>query len=167
MTSVTFDDADFRKVLGHLPTGVVVITALTDRQPIGMSCNSFTSVSLQPPLVGFFPALSSSTWPGIRDSGKFCVNILASHHDELSRAFSRRNEDRFAGVEWSERASGPGLAEAVAWIDCDLHSQAEAGDHVLALGRVTGFEAREDAEPLVFHRGQYGMFAARQEKRVS
>lgn len=159
MTSLSFSDTEFRNVLGHLPTGVVVITGNSGGTPVGMSCNSFTSVSMAPPLVGFFPGMSSSTWPSIRDTGKFCVNILASHHDEVSKIFSRRGIDRFNEVEWSWRQSGPALADAVAWIDCELYSETQAGDHTLALGRVIGIEAQDDVDPLVFHKGKYGMFS--------
>jgi flavin reductase (DIM6/NTAB) family NADH-FMN oxidoreductase RutF len=152
--------SEFRAVLGHYPTGVVVVTGFDDGQPTGMSCNSFTSVSLDPPLVGFFPAVTSSTWPSIRNSGRFCVNILASHHSELSRTFSRRDIDRFAGVPWSSGPTGPRLDEAVAWLDCELFDETPAGDHTLALGLVSKMSAAAEVEPLVFHRGGYARLDA-------
>lgn len=143
-------------MLGNWPTGVVVVTGGTEDAPTGMSCNSFTSVSLDPPLIGFFPAKSSSTWPDIRKTGKFCVNILASHHEEISRQFARRGEDRFKGVDWEMRSTGPGLHEAVAWIECEIKEEIDTGDHTLVLGLVKGFEVRDGADPLIFHRGAYG-----------
>ncbi|TFC80560.1 flavin reductase [Cryobacterium sp. TMS1-20-1] len=155
MNSTAIDPLDFRKVLGQWPSGVVVVTGMVDNEPIGMSCNSFSSVSLDPPLVGIFVASTSSTWPGIRDSGSFTINVLASHHEELSRNFSRRGVDRFRDVLWSRRPSGPALDEAVAWIECELFAELETGDHTLALGRVTAIEMQDGLEPLIFHRGQY------------
>jgi 3-hydroxy-9,10-secoandrosta-1,3,5(10)-triene-9,17-dione monooxygenase reductase component len=153
------DAMAFRRALGQLPTGVIVITGWNMGQPAGMSCNSFTSVSLDPPLVGFFPALASSTWPGIRDSGRFAVNILASAHESVARDFSRPGADRFAGVSWHESESGPLLDEATCWIECEVGDEYPAGDHTLALGRVLSLEHHdEDRLPLVFHRGKYGTF---------
>jgi 3-hydroxy-9,10-secoandrosta-1,3,5(10)-triene-9,17-dione monooxygenase reductase component len=155
------DPQRFREVLGHWPSGVVVITGTVSGVPSGMAMNSFTAVSLDPPLVGIFPAKSSTTWPGIRDSGKFCVNVLASHHEEISRLFSRKGVDRFSEIAWHERASGPGLDEAVAWIDCELFSELETGDHWLTLGRVVEIDLRAEVDPLVFHRGQYTALSPR------
>lgn len=150
----------FRDALGQLPTGVIVITGWSDGQPQGMACNSFTSVSLDPPLVGFFPAITSTTWPGIKKSGRFAVNILADGHEHLARGFSRSGVDRFAGVAWRKSASGPLLEEAICWIECEIVEEYPAGDHVLALGRVSALDYHaDDRLPLVFHRGRYGTFA--------
>lgn len=159
MTTTTIDPLAFRDVLGHWPSGVVVVTGTVDGSPSGMACNSFTSVSLDPPLIGFFPATSSSTWPGIRDAGRFCINVLAGHHEQVSRTFAARGIDRFAEVPWHERAGSPALDEAVAWIDCTLEKEVETGDHTLVLGRVVGMEATDGADPLVFHRGRYAGIA--------
>jgi flavin reductase (DIM6/NTAB) family NADH-FMN oxidoreductase RutF len=145
----------FREVLGEWPSGVVVITSMTPHGPVGMAVNSFTSVSLAPPLVGFLPAKSSSTWPTLRGTGKFCVNVLASHQEQMSRLFSRKGIDRFADIAWHERPTGPGLDEAVAWIDCEIYEEQEAGDHTFVLGRVQHIDAVKDAQPLIFHRGAY------------
>lgn len=153
------DPPAFRDVLGHWPSGVVVVTGMVDGTPSGMACNSFTSVSLEPPLVGFFPAVTSSTWPGIRDAGRFCVNVLASHHESVSRTFAARGIDRFAEIGWHDRAGSPALDEAVAWIDCTLEDELPTGDHTLVLGRVQAMAASADGEPLVFHRGRYAAVA--------
>jgi flavin reductase (DIM6/NTAB) family NADH-FMN oxidoreductase RutF len=155
-------DADtYRTVMGHFPTGVTIITADGgEGAPVGLACNSFSSISLDPPLVSFAVARGSSTWPTIQASGRFCVNIMASIHEDLSRTFARKDVDRFAGVVHAPRAGGPGLEEAMAWIDCEIHDVSEAGDHLIVLGRVTDMEAREDEDgrPLVFYRGRYGSF---------
>lgn len=155
MDNFSISPQKFREVLGEWPSGVVVITSLTPEGPVGIAMNSFTSVSLDPPLIGFLPAITSSTWPALRATGKFCVNVLASHQEEMSRLFSRKGVDRFAGIGWHERSAGPGLDEAVAWIDCEIHDEMEAGDHTFVLGQVSHIDARSDAHPLVFHRGSY------------
>jgi 3-hydroxy-9,10-secoandrosta-1,3,5(10)-triene-9,17-dione monooxygenase reductase component len=146
----------FRHVLGHLPTGVTVVTAQADDGPAGMAANSVTSVSLDPPLILLCPAKSSSTWPRIRATGRFCVNVMAAHHEQTTRQFAQRGADRFAGVPLRRRPCGPALTEAVAWIECILRAEHDAGDHTIAVGEVTAIEAAADAAPLVFFRGRYG-----------
>jgi flavin reductase (DIM6/NTAB) family NADH-FMN oxidoreductase RutF len=155
------DGERFRHVLGHLPTGVTVITAHGVEGPVGMSSNSVTSVSLEPPLILFCPAKASTTWPRIRASGRFCVNVFAAHHEQASRRFARVGIDRFAGVAWHQRPAGPALDDAVAWIECVLGDEHDAGDHVIAIGAVQRLDVRDgDVEPLVFFRGRYGSFEA-------
>jgi flavin reductase (DIM6/NTAB) family NADH-FMN oxidoreductase RutF len=155
------DAKRFREVLGHLPTGVTVITAYDGEAPTGMASNSVTSVSLQPPLLLFCPARTSLTWPKIHASGRFCVNVFAAHHEEASRRFAQRDIDRFAGVAWHERPAGPALDDAVAWIDCAIDAVHEGGDHLIVVGAVAGLDVRAgDVDPLVFFRGRYGSFAA-------
>ncbi|MDO8210200.1 flavin reductase [Conexibacter sp. CPCC 206217] len=149
------DAETFRAVLGHLPTGVTVITAAG---PVGMACNSFCSVSLRPALVAFCAATTSSTWPRIQATGRFCVNVMACGHGDLTRAFSRRGVDRFADVASHQRLGGPGLDEAVAWIDCEIEAEHRAGDHMIVVGRVIGLEAAAEREPLVFSRGGFGRY---------
>lgn len=155
------DPRAFRDVLGQLPTGVVVVTALTEEGPVGMSCNSFTSVSIAPPLVSFCPALTSTTWPLIERAGRFCVNVLSSPQSDVCGLMSRKDIDRFASTPWHPRPGGPGLDGARAWIDCEIESLHAAGDHLICVGAVLALEAAPDeAEPLVFWRGAYGSFAA-------
>lgn len=149
----------FRRVLGHLPTGVTVITAHGAYGPTGMSVNSVTSLSLEPPLLLVCPARSSSTWPGIRASGRFCVNVMATDQERLCRRFATKGIDRFAGVSWHDRLPGPGLDDAVAWIDCELVEEHDGGDHTIAVGLVVTSEVADHATPLVFFRGGYGTFS--------
>jgi 3-hydroxy-9,10-secoandrosta-1,3,5(10)-triene-9,17-dione monooxygenase reductase component len=151
----------FRQVLGHLPTGVTVVTAHHAGGPVAMSANSVTSVSLRPPMILFCPAKSSQTWPKIRETGRFCVNVFAAHHEEISQRFAARGVDRFAGVAWHERPSGPALDDAVAWIECTIDAVYEAGDHLIAVAGVDELDMREgETDPLVFFRGRYGSFSA-------
>lgn len=155
------DGATFRRVLGHYPTGVCVVTAIEpDGTATGMIVGSFTSVSLDPPLVAFLPDKSSTSWPRIERAGKFCVNILASDQQDLCRRFAAKGGDKFAGVSHRLSANGsPVLDDVVAWIDCTLDAVHEAGDHFIVLGRVCELDSARAEEPLLFFRGQYGNFA--------
>ncbi|MBV9842099.1 MAG: flavin reductase family protein [Sphingomonadaceae bacterium] len=158
--TTTIDSATFRRVLGHYPTGVCVVTAADPRgAPIGMAIGSFTSVSLEPPLVAFFPDKRSSSWPRIEETGKFCVNVLASDQQELCRQFAMRGGDKFAGVSHRLSTNGsPILDDVIAWIDCDLYAVHEAGDHFIALGVVVELEVHRPGGPLLFLQGAYGEF---------
>lgn len=155
------DSSDYRRVLGHFPTGVVVITALgQDGGPVGLAIGSFTSVSLDPPLVAFLPATSSTSWPQMSGAGTFTVNVLSRHQEATGRLFSRGGVDRFAGIDWTPSPAGnPVLPEVSAWIDCSVERIDELGDHWFVLGRVTALAAAPDVEgPLVFYRGSFGHF---------
>lgn len=156
----SIDSATYRQVLGHFPTGVTVITATNDGVPVGMAVGSFASVSLDPPLVAFFAGNSSTSWPKIKTAGAFCVNILAEDQEGVCRRFSSKDEDKFAGLGWRPTRSGTPLLDGVlAWIDCDIDSVIDAGDHVCVMGRVRELEVAHDGAPLLFFRGGYGRFA--------
>jgi flavin reductase (DIM6/NTAB) family NADH-FMN oxidoreductase RutF len=159
--ALSIDPRHYRTVLGHFPTGVVVVTAIDCHGgPAGMAVGSFTSVSLDPPLVGFLPSRTSSSFPRIRTAGSFCVNVLGVGQQELCRRFAVPGGDKFAGLSWVAAPSGaPRLDGIAAWIDCDLESITEAGDHYLVLGRVRELAAAPNGAALVFHRGAYGRFA--------
>ena len=159
--AISFDSATFRRVLGHYPTGVCVVTAVeADGAPVGMVVGSFTSVSLEPPLVAFFPAKKSSSWPRIEAVGKFCVNVLASDQQQLCRQLAAPGTDKFAGVAHRVSANGsPILDDVVAWIDCTLDAVHEAGDHYIVLGQVVALEVDRPDRPLLFFQGNYGEFA--------
>lgn len=150
----------FRQVLGHFPTGVTVITAPTEEGPVGLAIGSFASVSLDPPLVAFFAGRSSTSWARIQTSGVFCVNILADDQEHVCRRFASKDHDRFAGLDWTPAPSGsPVLPGVVAWIDCDIDSVTEAGDHWCVTGWVRDLDIGQDGAPLLFLRGGYGRFA--------
>ena len=155
-----FDSAKFRQVLGHFPTGVTVVTAAPADGPVGLAVGSFASVSLDPPLVAFFPDRGSSSWPKIEAAGAFCVNILAEDQEDVCRRFASKGDDKFAGLGWKPAASGaPVLDGVLAWIDCDIDEVLDAGDHFCVLGRVRDLEVAHDGAPLLFFRGGYGRFA--------
>jgi flavin reductase (DIM6/NTAB) family NADH-FMN oxidoreductase RutF len=152
----------FRDVLGHYPTGVSVVTATQpDGTRAGFVVGSFTSVSLDPPLVAFFPGKASTSWPKIRSAGRFCVNILGADQEHLCRRFASRAQDKFGGLECASAASGsPVLPGVVAWIDCDLESVTEAGDHFIVVGRVRELDRDVRGLPLLFFQGGYGGFTS-------
>ena len=155
-----FDSAEFRRVLGHFPTGVTVVTAVEDGTLVGVAIGSFGSVSLDPPLVMFCPGNSSSSWPAIERSGGFCVNVLADDQATLSSLFAGGESDKFAGVTWSSGATGsPVIDGCLAWIDCTIETVHEAGDHWVVLGRVVELGVgRPETGPLIFFKGAYGGF---------
>lgn len=154
------DPTIFRHVFGRLATGVTVIAANADDGPVGMAANSVASVSLEPPLVLFCPAKSSSTWPKIRAVGQFCVSVLAGDHVNLTRNFAAQGVDRFSDVAYDTGMAGPALCGAVAWIDCSVDVEHDAGDHTIVVARVLTLEAAMHVEPLVFFGGSYGSFRA-------
>jgi len=160
------DGAEMRRVLGHFATGVTVVTARCDDERVGMVANSFTSVSLEPPLVLFCAGVESETWPRIREADRFCVNVLGHHQRELAVSFARKGTDRYEGVELVEREDGPPrLAGAIAHIDCRIWAEYPGGDHTIVVGEVLELAVAEvDAtaleEPLIFYRG--GFTTARQ-----
>ncbi|HEY3831676.1 MAG TPA: flavin reductase family protein [Acidimicrobiia bacterium] len=152
------DPTIFRTVLGHFGTGVAIVTAMCDGEPVGMACNAFASVSLEPPLVMFCAANSSSTWPRIQAAKHYCVNILHEDGEEMCRSFATRGADRFAGVGYRIGASGaPVLDEALAYIDCDIQAEHEAGDHIIVVGLVREM-GHGEGKPLMFFRGGYGRY---------
>jgi len=169
---------EFRRVLGHFATGVTVITAPAaggddappadgENAPAGFACQSFSSLSLDPPLVAFMVGRTSTTWPRIARAGVFCVNILGTHQGELCRGFAVRGGDKFAGVAYDAApvSGSPRLTGALAWIDCTIHTVHTGGDHLIVVGRVqalgtstdtdTGPDADADAAPLLFHKGRF------------
>ncbi len=155
--------AVMREVLGHFVSGIVVVTAAGPAGPSGFTCQSFASLSLDPPLVSFAAARTSTTWPVIREAGTFCVNVLAADHQELSVGFARsagEGVDKFAGVPWHPSPSGAPVLEGVsAWIDCTLWNEYDGGDHTIVVGRVLDLGATPDRLPLLYYRGRYGVAA--------
>lgn len=148
----------FRDVLGRYCSGVTVVTSMAGGEPVGMTCQSFSSVSLDPPLVMFIPAKTSRAWPAIQRSGHFCVNFLAAHQLELSNVMASKGADKFAGVDWSPSKTGAPLIDGViGYVDCTIHDVHEAGDHFVVIGRVQEMDLRgpDEAEPLLYFEGQY------------
>jgi 3-hydroxy-9,10-secoandrosta-1,3,5(10)-triene-9,17-dione monooxygenase reductase component len=148
--------ANLRHVLSHVPTSVVVVTAMARGVPVGLTVGSFSSVSLDPPLVNFFIDLKSKTWLKLNEANTFTVNVLGKDHEHLCRAFSRPSADRFDGVEWTPSPSGnPVLREASVALDCSRYKIEILGDHVQVVGRVRAMQAQAPDLPLVFYRGAF------------
>jgi 3-hydroxy-9,10-secoandrosta-1,3,5(10)-triene-9,17-dione monooxygenase reductase component len=165
-TEIASDDPEavaaarrFRDVLGRFASGVTVVTTVSGGEPVGMTCQSFSSVSLDPPLVLFVPAKTSRAWPLMQRAGKFCVNFLAVGQDDLSNTMASRGTDKFAEVDWTPSAvtGSPTFAGALGHVDCTIHAVHEAGDHYVVIGRVVDLVAADDAgvEPLLFFQGKY------------
>jgi flavin reductase (DIM6/NTAB) family NADH-FMN oxidoreductase RutF len=159
------DQVAFRRVLGNFATGVTVITApgvegeAGGGRPAGFACQSFSSLSLDPPLVCFMVGRTSATWPRIARAGVFCVNVLGAHQGELCRGFAVSGADKFAGVVYDTApvSGSPRLAGAAAWVDCTIHAVHTGGDHLIVVGRVDALGASDDDDvaPLLFHKGRF------------
>ena len=146
----------YRDVLGQYASGVTVITTMVGGSPVGMTCQSFTSVSLDPPLVAFLPQKTSRAFAAIRQTRRFCVNILAADQTDISNAFASRAEDKFVGIEWEPTDSGsPRLEGTVGWVDCIVQDVHEAGEHYLVIGKVEELGQGDADNPLLFHQGRY------------
>jgi 3-hydroxy-9,10-secoandrosta-1,3,5(10)-triene-9,17-dione monooxygenase reductase component len=136
---------------------VSVISAVDGEEPVGMACNSFTSVSLEPALVLFCAAKTSTTWPRIQAAGKWAVNILGEGGEETCRVFAQRGADRFGNVRYTIGRSGaPILQDALAFVDCETAAEYEGGDHTIVVGRVLELGYKTEGRPLLFYRGGYG-----------
>jgi flavin reductase (DIM6/NTAB) family NADH-FMN oxidoreductase RutF len=150
------DPHTLRAAYGAFPSGVVAVAAQVRGRLTGIAASSFTSVSLDPPLVSFSVASTSKTWPVLREAAHLGVSVLADHHDVVCRQLAGPADQRFAGLPF--RSTGDGavlLDEAVATFDCSIHQEIEAGDHVivvLALHEVADAGGRS---PLVFHRSGF------------
>ena len=159
-TNQDLDPAALRQAFGVFPTGVVALAAEVDGVPVGLAASSFTSVSLDPPLVSVSVARTSKTWPDLRRAGRYGVTVLADHHGTVCRQLSGPVDERFAGVEVTVTEDGAvTLDEGLVRFDCSLYREVEAGDHVIVLLRVHAVEhgAEDDAgHPLVFHRSGFG-----------
>lgn len=155
-TGQAVDPQAFRVAMKYVPTPVAIVTAMTEDGPVGMTVGSFTSVSLSPALVTFFVDVSSTTWPRLKTSPSFTINILGHDKGELCRAFSRRGADRFDGVDWSLNENGnPSLADASVSLDCTPYSTLVLGDHIQLVGEVRGFHVHHEGMPLVFFKGSF------------
>lgn len=156
------DTADFRAVLGHFCSGIVIVTAIAGSEPVGMTCQSFSSASLTPPLIMFLPARTSTSYPRIRTAGQFCVNVLDRSQEPISQQFAKSGVDKWSGIGWKAGENGaPVLDGALAWMECTVYREYDAGDHVITLGLVERLGAATSGEPLLYFRGAYGQFTAR------
>jgi flavin reductase (DIM6/NTAB) family NADH-FMN oxidoreductase RutF len=155
---VSVEKAEFRAVLGHFASGVVLVTGMHNGSPTGLTCQSFFSLSLDPPLVAMAPGKTSTSWPRASSTGNICVNVLAADQEGLAMVFATTGADKFEGVGWSPGANGaPRLHGVLAWIECTIADTHDAGDHHLIVGRVSAVEMGS-GRPLLFYRGGFGSF---------
>jgi flavin reductase (DIM6/NTAB) family NADH-FMN oxidoreductase RutF len=153
---VSFDAEKFKEAMGRFTTGLTIVAGMEGDEPVGFTCQSFVSLSIEPPFVAVAPARTSTSWPRIARSGSFCVNVLGDHQEEICRGFAVSGGKKFEGVPW--RASGssgsPVIEGCIAWIDCEVELVHDAGDHELILGRVLDLGIADGA-PLLFFRSRY------------
>ena len=153
---MSIDSRTFRQTVGRFVTGVTVIAIDVDGEIRAMTANSFTSLSLDPPLILFCVAHTSSTWPRIEEAGMFAVNILGEDHEALSNLFAKKGAERFSQTPWRVGVSGaPVLEEAIAYLDCRFEAEYPGGDHKIIVGRVLDLDMREGSRPLLFFKGGY------------
>ncbi|MBM3114394.1 flavin reductase family protein [Jeongeupia naejangsanensis] len=153
----------FREALGHYASGITVITSHIDDEPLGFTCQSFYSVSTSPPLVSFSVMSDSYSYPKIRRAGRFAVNILSGEQVKISNQFARQGADKWHDVEWQESPLGnPIITGSLHWLDCEIHAEHGAGDHLIVIGEVKALNLQEAAatQPLLYFKGQYRNLAA-------
>jgi 3-hydroxy-9,10-secoandrosta-1,3,5(10)-triene-9,17-dione monooxygenase reductase component len=159
--AVTLEDAEaaqvFRGVLGRFASGITVVTSATASGPVGMTCQSFSAVSLRPPLVLFAPAKTSRAWPLIHRTGHFTINLLAADQQDLSTHFAISKSDKFEGVDWSpsDEHGDPHLPGCLGWIDCRVQNVHAEGDHYIVVGSVLKLTEGDTDDPLLFYRSNY------------
>ena len=159
-TNQDLDAARLREAFGIFPSGVVAVAAEVDDQLVGLAASSFTSVSLEPPLVSFSIANTSRTWPTLRRAGRLGVTILAAHHGEVCRRLAGPVEHRFDELSVTSTDDGAvTLDDGLARFDCTVHREVEAGDHTIVLLQLHAVEHADTSLPLVFHRSGFGRLA--------
>jgi flavin reductase (DIM6/NTAB) family NADH-FMN oxidoreductase RutF len=156
VSSAEVDSFEFRQLLGHFATGVTILTVGTpDGRPLGMTANSLSSVSLEPPLLSVCVAHEAEMHDVIRNASDFVVNVLASQQEKLARRFADQHEDRFDGIGYHLNPEGLIVLDGVlAHIECQRHALYPAGDHTIVVGLVVGGAVNE-GRPLLYFRGGY------------
>lgn len=153
--------AQLRRAYGCFPSGVTAICALEGADPVGIAASSFTSVSMDPGLVSVCVQNSSATWPRLRAMRRLGVSVLAEDQNEACRTLSLKSGDRFAQVEWSVSGDGAVFVHgAVAWLDCSIHAEVPAGDHMIVVLVLHALRAEPERPPLVFHGSRFRQLAA-------
>lgn len=157
-TQAAFDSATFRKVLGQFATGVTLVTTRVGGEPWGMTANSFTSISLDPPLVMVSVGHGLTTNKSIREHGAFAVNILRADQMPIAQLFARRDRtpEQFKDFPWRPGVTqSPVLEDCLGWVDCRLHDVTEQGDHTVFFGRVEDLSFAQYGDPLLYYSGGY------------
>ena len=157
-----FDTAQFKEVMSRFASGVTIVTGMEEGEPVGFTCQSFISLSADPPFVAVAPARTSTSWPRIARAGSFCVNVLTDEQADLGRSFAVSGGPKFEGVDWRPApASGSPLIDgSLAWVDCRVELVHDAGDHELIIGKVLDL-GRGEGSPLLFFQSQFATVARR------
>lgn len=160
-TNQDLDPQRLRQAFGVFPSGVVAVAAEVDGGLVGLAASSFTSVSLDPPLVSFSVANTSKTWPDLRRADHLGLTVLADHHGAVCRQLAGAPEQRFDGLPLSRTETGAvTLDDGLARFDCSIHREVEAGDHTIVLLELHGVEHADGTQPLVFHRSAFTRLSA-------
>ena len=164
--AAALDIAELRQALGSFATGVTVVTTLdSEGAPKGFTASSFTSASLDPPLVLVCIDKGAGCYPAFTSTTQFGVNILCQDQQHVSSRFASKSADKFADIAWVAHITGsPILPDSMAWLDCQLHDRLEAGDHLILIGRVLSFGYSPEKQPLGYHRGSYIAFGLKDQK---
>ncbi|WP_107706287.1 flavin reductase family protein [Nocardioides allogilvus] len=149
---------ELRRAMGAFASGVTVVTGLESDEPIGFACQSFASVSLDPPLILFCADHRGRAWPRIRTAGRFTVNVLAEEQQDLCARFGSSRGVKFDGLDWDvSRWGTPSLRDVLLRVHAEVHEVHVAGDHDVVLGRVLEVELLEQEPPMIFYRGGFGV----------
>jgi len=159
---MTFDMAKFKEAMSTFATGITVVAGIEDGRPVGFTCQSFVSLSIDPPYIAVAPARTSTSWPRIAKAGSFCVNVLGEHQRELCQGFAVSGGNKFDGVAWSPapETGSPLIEGSLAWVDCSVELVHDAGDHELIIGRVLDLDVGEGL-PLLFFRSMFATVTGR------
>jgi flavin reductase (DIM6/NTAB) family NADH-FMN oxidoreductase RutF len=159
---VSFEVQEFKEAMSRFTTGVTIVAGIEDGQPVGFTCQSFVSLSIDPPFVAVAPARTSTSWPRIARAGTFCVNVLSDRQEELCRGFAVSGGNKFVGVDWEPApvTGAPVIAGSLAWVDCEVELVHDAGDHELIIGKVLDL-GTGDGTPLLFFRREFATVARR------
>ena len=162
-----FDTAQFKDAMSRFTTGVTIVSGIDDGEPVGFTCQSFVSLSIEPPIIAVAPARTSTSWPRIAGSGSFCVNVLSEDQEALCKGFAVSGGTKFAGVDWhpAPGTGSPVIEGSLAWVDCRVELVHDAGDHELILGRVLDLGAAEGS-PLLFFRSGFATVSHDNRARV-
>lgn len=152
-----FDQREYRDAMGGFASGITIITTHGPDGPVGFTCQSFYSVSIDPPLISFSVARTSKSLAAVREHGQVVVNFLSAEQQHLSGQFARSGTDKWAGVDWypSESNGAPTLAGGTGWVAGEIEREIEAGDHLIFLVAVSGISTDPERAPLLFYRGKY------------
>ncbi len=159
---MTFDIGQYKDAMSRFVTGVTIVAGMEEGEPVGFTCQSFVSLSIDPPFIAVAPARTSTSWPRIARAGYFCVNVLGDEQGGLCRGFAVSGGNKFKGVDWHPApvSGAPVIEGSLAWVDCKVELVHDAGDHELIIGKVLDLGTNEGS-PLLFFRSQFATVVPR------